>query len=259
MKHLSRIMVAGMLMLLIAALVVPVAAQDEPAAASGAPLILPNFGADPATFNPILSNDGTSSAIISRIFPSFIGLDDDTGFWAPGADQALVTDWTVSDDNLVYTFTLRDDMVWSDGTPVTSADVQYFWDAVQDPTVNLSGSFVDLRDKIASVESPDAHTVVVTFNNPDCNAIDSAGILQVVPAHYYSQIFPERSDMNDSEENLNPQVTAGPWNFLNFRPGEQVTLAANTEWVDDVVVPQAGSTRTSPIRRFRSSSSLLAN
>lgn len=238
MKHLSRIVVAGMLMLLIAALVVPVAAQDEPTAASGAPLILGNFGADPATFNPILSNDGTSNTIISRIFPGFIGLDDDTGFWAPGADQALVVDWTVSEDNLVYTFTLRDDLLWSDGTPVTSADVQYFWDSVQDPSVNLSGSFVSLRDIIANVESPDATTVVVTFNSPDCNAIDSAGALQVVPAHYYSQIFPERSDMNDSEENLNPAVTAGPWDFLNFRPGEQVTLASNTDWVDGVVVPQ---------------------
>ncbi len=238
MKTLSRIFVAGMCMVLLTALCLPALAQDEPGTASGAPLILPNFGADPATFNPILSNDGTSNAIIDRIFPDFIGVDDDSGFFAPGVAGALVTDWSVSDDNLVYTFTLRDDLAWSDGTTVTSADVQYFWDALNDPTVTASGSFTSLRDIIASVESPDPQTVVVTFNNPDCNAINSAGALQVVPAHYYTQLFPERADMNDSEFNMNPEVTAGTFTFLNFRPGEQVTLKASETYPDSTVVPQ---------------------
>src|SRR5688500_12565162 len=104
MKTVSRILIAGMCMVFLTALCLPALAQDEPGTASGAPLILPNFGADPATFNPILSNDGTSNAIIDRIFPDFIGVDDDSGFFAPGVAGALVSDWTVSDDNLVYTF-----------------------------------------------------------------------------------------------------------------------------------------------------------
>ena len=238
MKTVSRILLAGMCMVLLTALCLPALAQEEHGTASGAPLILPNFGADPATFNPILSNDGTSNTIIDRIFPDFIGIDEDSGFWTPGGDGALVVDWSVSEDNLVYTFNLRDDLFWTDGTQVTSADPLYFWEALNDPTVTASGSFTSLRDIIASVEAPDPQTVVVTFNNPDCNAIDSAGALQVVPAHYYTQLFPERADMNDSEAYLNPEVTAGPFTFLNFRPGEQVTLKASETYPDATIVPQ---------------------
>lgn len=236
MTKLSRIVMVGLCLALFAALSIPVAAQEE--SGSGQPLILPNFGADPATFNPILSNDGTSNAIITRLFPAFVGVDPDSGYFAPGADGALVLDWEVSPDNLVYTFTLRDDMFWSDGVPVTSADVKYFWDAMQPETgVNVSGSFTTLLDLIASVEAPDPTTVVVTLVNPDCNGLDSAASLQVVPAHYYSQIFPEFADMNDSEENLNPQVTAGTFTFLDFRPGEQVRLRANPNYPDGTVIP----------------------
>lgn len=236
MNKLSRIVLVGLCVALFAALSIPVFAQET--TGSGQPLILPNFGADPATFNPILSNDGTSNAIISRIFPAFVGIDADSGYYAGGADGALVLDWTVSEDNLTYTFTLRDDMLWSDGTPVTSADVKYFWDAIQSSTgVNVSGSYTDLLDLIASVEAPDATTVIVTLANPDCNGLDSAATLQVVPAHYYSQIFPEFADMNDSEENLNPAVTAGTFTFLDFRPGEQVRLRANPAYPDGAVVP----------------------
>lgn len=238
MKTLSRILLVGMCMVLFTALCLPTLAQESAhEAGSGAPLILPNFGADPSTFNPILSNDSTSNDIISRIFPGFIGIDDETGFLAPGAKGAVVIDWSVSEDNLVYTFTLRDDLLWTDGTPITSADVIYTWGAMNDPAVNLSGSFTDIPLLVSSIEAPDEHTVVVTFNNPDCNAINTIAVLPVVPSHYYSELFPTYADMNESEANLNPEVSAGPFSFLNFRPGEQVTLQANTSFPDSTVVP----------------------
>lgn len=238
MNRFTKLVLVGLTLALVLALGLPAVAQDTPA--SGAPLILPNFGSDPATFNPILSADGTSAAIISRIFPAFIGIDPDTGYFGKGLPQALATDWTISEDGLTYTFTLREDWAWSDGTPITSADVKYFWDILADENngVNVSGSFTNLRELIESVEAPAPNVVEVKFFEPLCNSLDSAATLQVVPAHYYQQLFPTPADMNDSPENLNPVVNAGPWTFLNFRPGEQVTLGSNVEYPDGVVVPE---------------------
>ncbi len=236
MNKLTRILFIGIVVALVLSLGIPALAQERETG-EGAPIIQPNFGADIATLNPIISNDGTSNDVIANIFPGFVGIDPETGFFEPNMPQNVVTGWEISDDGLVYTFTLREDYFWSDGTPVTSTDVIYFWEAINDTSVNVSGSYTDLRSLIESVEAPDDYTVVVTFLSPDCNAINSAALLNPVPAHYYSEIYPELSDMNDSQENLNPAVTAGPYTFRNFRPGEQVTLVANPDYADGPTVP----------------------
>ncbi len=236
MTKLTRVLLVGTLLVLLSAMMYPIAAQDAevPGPGEGTPLIIPNFGADMATMNPFVSTDGTSSAVWTRFLPGFLGLDSDSGYFAPNAPGGIVADWVVSEDGLTYTFTLRDDVVWSDGTPITSADIAYSWQVIQDEAVNNNSNLTELRDLIASIETPDASTVVIAFNNPDCNALDSAASIPVVPSHVYTQLFPNNVDMNESRENQGgvAAVGAGPWLFLNFRPGEQVTMIANPNYPD---------------------------
>ncbi|HEX2623481.1 MAG TPA: ABC transporter substrate-binding protein, partial [Phototrophicaceae bacterium] len=233
-KTLTRLFLLTLLIALIGVLSVPVIGQQSevPAPGTGAPVILPNFGADIATLNPFLSNDGSSGAVIARLYPGFIGIDPETGNFAPNAPGGIVKDWTISDDGLEYTFTLRDDLKWSDGVAVTSADVVYAWDIIVDTTVNLSGSFTSLRDYISAVEAVDDYTVKFTYNSPDCNAIYNAGQLPLAPAHTFQAQFPANADMNEAAFNLTAPVTWGPFTFLDFSPGEQVTLAADTTYPD---------------------------
>lgn len=235
MKKLTRLALLTMLVALFAALSLPVSAQEAevPAPGTGGPVILPNFGADAATLNPFLAADGTSSAVISRLYPTFLGVDPEIGYFAPNAPDGLVSGWTISDDGLEYTFTLREDLKWSDGVSITSADVVYAWEIVADQSVNLSGSYTALRDVIANVEAIDDYTVKFTFYSPDCNALDSAGTLPyIVPSHIYKAQFPNNADMNESELNFTAPVTFGAFSFLDFSPGEQITLVADTTYPD---------------------------
>ena len=232
-KH--KLFFVGLCLALLVVLVIPVAGQDI-GPGEGAPVINPNFGGDIATLNPIISEDGPSNDIIDLIFPEFLEVDIETAQLAPGAAGSLATDWTISDDGLVYTFTLRDDWFWDDGTQVTSADIQYVWDAIQVEEVETNGNLLDALDKIANVESPDAQTVVITFKEAACNAVDVAATLQPVPSHVYMDLFgDDYAAMNDSEANLDPAVSGGRFSFLNFRPGEQVTLVANQDYPDAAV------------------------
>jgi oligopeptide transport system substrate-binding protein len=66
-----------------------------------------------------------------------VDLDDETSEISP----ELATDWTVSLDGKVYTFTLRDDMTWSDGNPVTAEDVRYGILRTLDPATNSSYAY----------------------------------------------------------------------------------------------------------------------
>ncbi|RMF80190.1 MAG: hypothetical protein D6737_09000 [Chloroflexi bacterium] len=233
-------------LVMLAAIFAPLAvfAQDIPPG-EGAPIIESNFGGDITTLNPLLVADGASGDVTDFMFPDFIAGDPDTGLPVPngenGSSGALVTDWEVSEDGTVYTFTLRDDWTWGDGTPITAADVQYAWDALASGDVD--NIIFEQLVGIESVVADGPNTVVVTFESASCNALNVAAGLPVVPAHAYQELYPTFADMTiDHPNNFDPPTTAGVFTFSNFRPGEQVTLLDDQNFPDphlDGVIPQA--------------------
>ena len=234
MKHSIRLLVISTLIALLSLLATTAIAQEEgdiPGPGEGDPVIVANLGQDIATLNPILSSDGSSNDVIARILPDLIGASPDTLNWDIGVAGTLATDLDISEDGLVYTFTLRDDWSWSDGTPITAQDYKYAFDAIASGETNTSLTYV--LDDIASVEAPDDYTLVLTLNQPSCAAFENIAAVPVVPSHVYQEWFPTFADMNESPRNLGPQpATAGAWEFRNFRPGEQVTLGADGDFPD---------------------------
>ncbi len=227
----GRLLFLGAAALLMGALALPLSAQDTIAPGAGAPIVWPNFGGDPTTFNPILVGDDTSQKISLLLFPNFVALNPQTGTIDQHAPNQIVDSWTISPDGKTYTFTLRSDYNWSDGTPVTSADVKYAYDAIVSGKTNspLNGFY----DTIDSLEAPDDQTVVVTFKDVNCSALSTLKSLPPVPAHVFEQLYgTDYAKMNNSDFGLNPTVTSGIFDFGNFRSGEQVTLTANQNYPD---------------------------
>lgn len=213
-------------------LVAPVMAQDPLGFGEGKPLVIGNFGGDITTTNPLLVADGSSADVVNRLFPAFIGIDPDTGVETPGVPNSLATAWEFSEDGKTLTVTLRDDLIWTDDSPISSADIQYAYDAI------VSGELdTQLASYLATVESlttPDATTVVITFAEADCAAVTAISNIPVVPSVYYASVYPTYADMTtDNPANLDPAVTAGAFEFSNFRAGEQVTLVANPDYSEN--------------------------
>ena len=149
MKGSLRFLVLGTILVLFAALAVaPLTAQED----GGGIIIEGNLGGDPATFNPIIASDTASRRITGFIYPAFLAVDPSQAVIVPSnpplAGGALVQDWEVSEDGTVYTFNLREDLTWSDGTPITSADIIYTWNAIQ------AGSDTEEMIEIASKRNP---------------------------------------------------------------------------------------------------------
>ena len=88
---------------------------------SGRKLIY-NLGEDPETIDPTLNTSSGAGSIIDNAFEGLMKLDENEKA-IPGVAEKM----EVSDDNLVYTFTLRKDAKWSDGEPVTAKDFEYSW------------------------------------------------------------------------------------------------------------------------------------
>ncbi|GAH12437.1 unnamed protein product, partial [marine sediment metagenome] len=82
--------------------------------------------------------------------------------------------------------TLRDDLVWSDGEPITAEDFVFTYEMIVDPANTVAA--VNPYDRIASIETPDPQTVVMNFSEPFATW---AGTLWrgLLPAHVLQPVY----------------------------------------------------------------------
>lgn len=115
--------------------------------------------AEPASLD-FSASDGAAipQALLSNVYETLVTVDQD-GEIVP----ELATSYDVSEDGLTYTFTLRDDVEFTDGEPFTAEDVVYSIERVQnDWTISLAASM----DVVESVEATSDTEVVVTLSEP---------------------------------------------------------------------------------------------
>lgn len=174
--------------------------------------------ADATILNPILSSDSASSGVHTFLFPTLLGQDAFSGEFVP---TELAESWSTSDDGLVWTFNLRQDMVWSDGEQVDANDFKFTYDAIASELVETPRkSNVEL---IESIEVVDDFTLVVTFSEVKCDGLGDLG-LGILPSHLYAEDF---SDIMTSALNEEPAVSAGPLTFNEWVRDDNVTLLRN--------------------------------
>jgi peptide/nickel transport system substrate-binding protein len=87
-------------------------------------------------------------------------------------EPGVASSWSASPDRLNYTFKLRRDVRFHDGSPMTSADVKATYDRIIDPPSGVVSSRRALHEDITAVETPDPYTVVFRFKSPNASALD---------------------------------------------------------------------------------------
>ena len=120
----------------------------------------------------------------------------------------LASDYTVSEDGLVYTFTIRNDVKFSDGESLTPEDVVFTYE-----TAKNSGSSVDLT-KLEKVEIVDGK-VQFTLNQAFSPFIRTTALLGIVPEHAYSDTYAQ-----------NP-IGTGPFKVKQLDEGQQLIVEPN--------------------------------
>lgn len=86
-------------------------------------------GPSPETIDPALNSTVDGANMILHAFEGLLKFDRDNSVIAGCAEK-----WEQSSDGLTWTFHLRDNLKWSDGTPLTAEDFVYSWRRVADPT-----------------------------------------------------------------------------------------------------------------------------
>lgn len=142
---------------------------------SGGNLIMVLGVQDPTTLDPALVGDTTSAFVVFQLFSGLVRLDEHLE-----VQPSLAERWSISDDGRTYTFTLRQDACFADGTPITAEDVRYSFERATDPNLAPSpparaylGDIIGVREKLEgradSIEGLrviDARTIAITLDAP---------------------------------------------------------------------------------------------
>jgi oligopeptide transport system substrate-binding protein len=204
----------------------------------GSKAITLNLGDTIRDLNSVTTTDSVSGAdILLNVMEGLYRLDADM---KPQPAQAEGVE--ISDDKLTYTFTLRDGIKWSDGSPVTSQDFKYAWLRAMHPdtagqyayiltTFIEGGAEFNAGDGGAddvAIETPDDKTLEVTLVSPSPFWLGLTAFQTYSPQ---KQSFVEEQG-DQYAQNADALLYNGPYTLTDFRPTQGVTFVKNDQYWD---------------------------
>ena len=161
------------------------------------------------SLDPHKATAAGTKEILFNIFEGLVKADENGNLM-----NAVASDYTISEDGLVYTFTIRDNVKFHNGNVVTVDDVKYSLERVSGL---LDGTaLVSSLSTITSVDIIDDKTVQVTVGSANTELIYS----------FVAAIIPSGS----GEEEAADPVGTGPFSFVSYTPQEGIVLAKNSEY-----------------------------
>ncbi|MDY3997886.1 MAG: ABC transporter substrate-binding protein [Blautia sp.] len=166
-------------------------------------------------FNPILSSDYCNEMVFRGLMKTDVNCQ-------PQCD--IASSYEISDDLLTYTFNIRDNVKFHDGTTLTADDVVFTLNSILDEKVNSSirSDFLQV-DKVEKISDT---CVSITLKEPFPPLLDKLTV-GIVPAHCF-----EGQDVNTAEFNINP-VGCGPYKFVSLEAGTKCVLTKFDDFYGD--------------------------
>ena len=195
-------------------------AEEEPAAPK---VVTIAWTQEPDTLNRSYSNMWYMS-VLTQLYSCWPWQYDDNNEPYPYMLDEMPS---VSDDGLVVTMNLRDDIVWSDGTAITADDFVF-----THTMINSEANAVDsiYPYDLFEISAPDAQTVVMTFAEPfvPWQANLWQGVL--MPKHVLEPVFEAEGSIDEADWNRNPSVGCGPFNFTEWESGSYLRFDKNENY-----------------------------
>jgi peptide/nickel transport system substrate-binding protein len=180
----------------------------------------------PKTFNPMMENETSSSDITNNLYASLTSFNNATQESEPG----LAKTWELAPDGLTWTFHLRRGAAFSDGRPLTSADVLFSFEVAYDPTLHPSvQDLLQMNGKNFEVTAPDEYTVTIRTPEPNAMLVNLASAVRILPKHVLEPQFKAGTFGSAYNVSTPPEqiVTSGAWRLKQYVANEKTVLARN--------------------------------
>ncbi|MBK9331509.1 MAG: hypothetical protein IPM96_03650 [Ignavibacteria bacterium] len=218
---------------------------------------------DAEKLNPTVTNDATATGIYIYIFETLLDINRETYELRPLIAKSMPE---ISDDKMSYTFDMKEDVKFSDGTPLTGEDIIFTVKTIKNPFTDaqaLRNYFVDLKN----VELVDGNKYKVRFNmtRPYFRAVYSLGSMAITPKHVLDKDGMNDKftweDLDEAQKSLDPKkfpdmqkyadflnsqevsrdpkyvLGSGPYKLEKWTTGQSIVLQRNNNYWNKSMVP----------------------
>src|SRR5690554_4889215 len=218
-RNRSRALTGGALLAAVAVVAAGCAAgpdaSDEPV--EGGTLVYATGDAEPTCLDPHVGGNYPQALIATQYLESLVSKNDE-GEIIPW----LAEEWTPAEDGLSWEFTLRDDVSFTDGTPLNAEAVQANVEHLLDPATASSTGYLALG-KVASTDIVDEHVIRFNLSAPDSSLLDSLSMPWVA---IQSPAAMERGQ----DVNCESPVGTGPFVVTDWAKQDSITLERNEDY-----------------------------
>ncbi|MGH2723679.1 MAG: ABC transporter substrate-binding protein [Actinomycetota bacterium] len=173
---------------------------------------------EPLSWDPIVPSDNGSIWAMMQIYDQLVQINRES----TGVEPDIAESWEISEDGLVYTFTLREAQ-FSNGDPVTAEDVKFSIERSAGP----DNAYSFLFTMIESVEVVDERTITITLTRPYAPFLANLSL-------FTASIVPQKVVQELGDEFGQQPVGSGPFMLQEFRKGQHSILVRNPNyWKED--------------------------
>src|SRR5919106_1516209 len=209
-------MLAAVVAVTAAVVALPAGAQETDSESAEPQVLKVGWAQDVKTLNPFVGVNEENFTVWALTWDLLVNFSAED--LSPTA--GIAESWEVSDDRRTVTFTLDPDAQWSDGEPITSADVKYSLE-----TLGGEGFlFTTYTNNITSIETPDDQTVVIETKVPDARIIGGL-FIYMLPEHVWGEVPVD--ELTGSYEPELPMVGSGPYVVTEFDRERILRMEAN--------------------------------
>ena len=196
-------------------------------------ILYSNNGSEPGSLDPALAQGTHESWVLENVFEGLMTFDE-KGELVKG----MAKDYKISDDGLIYTFTIRDDAKWSNGEPVKAEDFEFAWKRALDPEMAADYAYQlyyikggeafnsgeTTADQVA-VKALDDKTLEVTLEFP------TAYFLELTAFYTYMPVNKAMVESNpDWAKSPETHISNGPFKLVKWEHNAKIVMEKNPEY-----------------------------
>jgi peptide/nickel transport system substrate-binding protein len=183
--------------------------------------IIRHLESDCKTLNWVLTTTAYENYVLRYLYDNLVDYNENLDII-----PVLAKEFKVSDDHLRITVTLRDNLFWHDGIPITTKDIEFTMDKIQDPAVpalNKVGWF----NKLDRIEIVDDKTAVFVWKELYAPSLHALAQFAPIPEHIYSS-----GNFLSNPANRKP-VGSGAFKFEEWRTSQMISIVRNENYYRD--------------------------
>lgn len=173
----------------------------------------------PKSLNAYLDSNTYTRQVFDMMYETLLAIDSVTAEFSPN----LASRWTISDDKLTFTFEIDPRAKWSDGVPVTAADVEWTYNAVMDPK-NATGA---TKVILGVFEPPTVlNERTIRFKAKECHwrNLLALGDFEILPKHAFEKQEFSKLNLTDTP------VVSGPYVLTKVKEQIEIQMDRRPDW-----------------------------